>query len=108
MQVNDNPIDVIHLQDSQSLSLFEEIYYCENIDICLMKYICGGVSLVFVILYGIALTRIRKYREMLELDLKDRILLFLALGESVSILLYHILFSHPIFLFIIRIAKMLE
>jgi len=45
---------------------------------------------------------------MLELDLKDRILLFLALGESVLILLYHILFSHPIFLFIIRIAKMLE
>jgi hypothetical protein len=32
----------------------------------------------------------------------------LALAESALILLYHIFFSHLIFLFIIRLAKMLE
>ena len=40
--------------------------------------------------------------------MKDKILMSLALGESALILLYHILFNHLIFLFIIRVAKMLE
>jgi len=44
----------------------------------------------------------------IDLDLRDRILLNLALGESALIMIYHILFNHLIFLFIIRLAKMLE
>jgi hypothetical protein len=61
-----------------------------------------------VFVYGLAVVRVRSKRNTLDLDLKDKILLFLALAESVLILLYHILFNHLIFLFIIRVAKMLE
>jgi len=64
--------------------------------------------LIFVVLYGIALARIRRKEQVVHLDLKDRILLSLALGESILILLYHILFNHLILLFVIRLAKMLE
>lgn len=66
------------------------------------------MSLIFVIIYGLAVMRIRNRGKTLDLDLKDTLLLCLALGESVLILTYHILFDHLIFLFIIRVAKMLE
>lgn len=89
-------------------SILEEAFSCTSTEICLIKYICGGVSLIFVIIYFNALMRVRKRQDTLDLDLKDRILLKIALGESFLILIYHILFSHLIFLFIIRLAKMLE
>ena len=60
-------------------------------------------------MFSVAIKRMRKRQELsIDLDLRDRILLNLALGESVLIMIYHILFNHLIFLFIIRLAKMLE
>lgn len=60
-------------------------------------------------MFSVAIKRIRKRQDFsIDLDLRDRILLNLALGESVLIMIYHILFNHLIFLFIIRLAKMLE
>ena len=35
-------------------SILEEIYSCENTEVCLIKYICGGVSLVFLVMYVVA------------------------------------------------------
>lgn len=40
--------------------------------------------------------------------MKDHLLMSLALAESVLILIYHIFFNSLIFLFTIRVAKMLE
>lgn len=60
-------------------------------------------------MFSVAIKKIRKRQDFsIDLDLRDRILLNLALGESVLIMIYHILFNHLIFLFIIRLAKMLE
>ena len=60
-------------------------------------------------MFSVAIKRMRKRQELsIDLDLRDRILLNLALGESVLIMIYHILFNHLIFLFIIRLTKMLE
>jgi hypothetical protein len=60
-------------------------------------------------MFSVAIKKIRKRQDFsIDLDLRDRILLTLALGESVLIMIYHILFNHLIFLFIIRLAKMLE
>ena len=60
-------------------------------------------------MFSVAIKRIRKRQDFsIDLDLRDRILLNLALGESVLIMIYHILFNHLIFFFIIRLAKMLE
>ena len=50
----------------------------------------------------------KRQESSIDLDLRDQILLYLAFGESALILVYHILFNHLIFLFIIRLAKMLE
>ena len=88
-------------------TLIEEMYKCENLEECLIKYVIGGVSLIFVVLYALAIFRIRR-KKTLDLDVKDQILLSIALIESVFILLYHILIEHNIFLFVIRVAKMLE
>lgn len=50
----------------------------------------------------------RKRSETFDLDLKDRLLLQLALAECSLTLIYHIFFNHLIFLFVIRLAKMIE
>ena len=88
-------------------SIWFAISYCQDLDVCLIKYICGSVSLIFVILYGIAVERMRR-KKTLDFDIKDKILLCIALTESSLILLYHIFYYELIFLFILRIAKMNE
>ncbi len=40
--------------------------------------------------------------------MRDKILLSIALSESIFILLYHIFFVHYIFLYVIRVIKVLE
>ena len=51
--------DPVELENPwQSPSIFQEVYTCENLELCMIKYICGGVSLIFVIVYGIAVSRI--------------------------------------------------
>jgi hypothetical protein len=92
----------------QSTSLLSELYTCKTVELCLIKYICGVTSLIFVVIFSVALKRIRRRQDIFELDFKDRLLLYVGLGESALVLLYHILFNHLIFLFIIRLAKMLE
>ena len=88
-------------------SFLASVYSCASTEICLIKYVCGGVSLVFVILFAIAVIRVKR-KKTLDLDLKDQILLSLAFSETILILVYHIFYTHLILLFLIRTAKMLE
>jgi hypothetical protein len=67
----------------------------------------GIVSLLFVILYGQAVVRMRR-KKTLDFDFKDRILLWVALIESCWALIFHILFTHNVLLFILILSKMLE
>jgi hypothetical protein len=91
----------------EEIGFVESIYYCESTEKCMIKYTCGGLSLVFMILYAIAVNRMRR-KKTLEIDVKDQILLCLALSEAVIILVYHIFMTHLIFLFLLRVGKMLE
>ena len=89
-------------------SFWEDLYECSCFYECLLKYVCGGISLVFVVLYAIALIRIQQKKASLELDIRDKILLSIVLGESIFILLYHIFFVHYILLYVMRVIKILE
>lgn len=100
--------DIVELSNPENISFIEELYSCETMELCLIKYICGIVSLALVILYSTAVYRIQKRKKTFPLDLRDHLLLSLALAESALTLIYHILFDHLIFLFIIRVAKILE
>lgn len=80
---------------------------CTNLYDCLTKYVIGGISLIFVVLYGHACIRINRKRTV-DLDVRDKMLLSIALTESIFALLYHIFFEQYILLFIIRVIKMLE
>jgi len=35
----------------QSTSLLSELYTCKTVELCLIKYICGVTSLIFVIMF---------------------------------------------------------
>jgi hypothetical protein len=61
-----------------------------------------------VILLSRGLWRVNRHKETFPLDLRDRLLLYMALTESVLTVVYHILFNHLIFLFVLRVAKTLE
>ena len=89
-------------------TFWEDLYECSCLYECLLKYVCGGISLIFVILYLIALIRIQQKKASLEFDVRDKILLSIVLGESFFILLYHIFFVHYILLFVMRVIKILE
>jgi hypothetical protein len=69
--------------------------------------VIGGFSLIFVALYSQAIRRIKR-KNSVDLDVRDKLLLSIALTESIFALLYHIFFEQYILLFIIRIVKMLE
>ena len=90
------------------MSFIDELYTCKNLELCIIKYTCGLTSLLLLIAYSIAVRRIRLKQKSLDLDIQDRLLINLGLGECLLVLLYHIMFNHLIFLFIIRVAKMLE
>jgi len=92
---------------SQYESFWEDIYMCQNRYDCLNKYVIGGVSLIFVFLYSQALKRIKR-KNSVDLDVRDKLLLSIALTESIFALLYHIFFEQYILLFMIRIIKILE
>ncbi|CDW74644.1 UNKNOWN [Stylonychia lemnae] len=88
-------------------TFWEDVYMCQNVYDCLNKYVIGGISLIFVALYSQAIKRIKK-KNSVDLDVRDKLLLSIALTESIFALLYHIFFEQYILLFIIRIVKMLE
>lgn len=82
-------------------------FWCDSVDVCVIKGIVTFVTFIFVILYLIAVWRVKKQKR-LDLDVKDKILLYITLGESVFILFRFIFYDEFIFLFVVRIAKMLE
>jgi hypothetical protein len=76
---------------------------------CLLKYGCGGMAFVFMILYSIAIHRINsKQKKGIFLDTRDKLLLSIALTESVSILVCFMLYVHCIFPFVLRMVTILE
>jgi hypothetical protein len=88
------------------LSILSEIYECDCLYDCLFKYLCGIVSIFFIIVYGIAAIKVRTNKNF-SLDKEDRLLLSLALGQTIAILLYHVFYEHYVFLFIYRISTIL-
>lgn len=59
-------------------SFFKDLYYCNCIYDCSMKYLCGVIALFFVVLYGVAVFHIRKNRSF-QVDLRDKLLISTAL-----------------------------
>jgi hypothetical protein len=54
--------NIIELENpaENSSSILAELYTCKNFELCLIKYICGITSIIFVIAYSIAIKRVRK------------------------------------------------
>ena len=59
-------------------SFFKDLYYCPCLYECLNKYVTGVISLLFVILFGVAIYNIRRNRSM-QVDVRDKLLLTIAL-----------------------------
>jgi hypothetical protein len=60
-------------------TFLESLYVCSCEYECLFKYGCAVVALLFVVVYGTALIRIKKNRT-LYLDIRDKLLLSMALA----------------------------
>lgn len=74
---------------------------------CYLKYSCIVFSLLFVVIFGAAVFRIKRNKTV-YLDIRDKLLLRIALAQSVIVLLAHIFFTHYYLLFIQRIVTMLQ
>lgn len=75
--------------------------------LCSLKYGVGAVSILFTILYSFAIWRVNR-RKAYELDVRDKILLSIALTESIFILLYYIFFNIYFLRFVMIIIKGIE
>lgn len=60
-------------------SILIEIYHCDCLYDCLFKYLCGIVSIFFIIVYGIAVYKVRTNKNF-TLDTEDKLLLSIAWG----------------------------
>lgn len=83
-----------------------DIYYCDCFYDCAFKYVCGAVSLFFIVVYALAVYRIIKRKDF-QLDIRDKLLLYITLSETLLIFLYYF-FSSNIMLFLFRIDTMLQ
>ena len=83
------------------------IYECSCLYTCMLKYSMGCGSILFVILYSVAIWRVNRHKSY-ELDVRDKILLSIALTESLFVLCYHIFFNIYFIRFVMRIVKALE
>ena len=60
-------------------ALWVEIYGCDCLYDCLFKYLCGTISLFFIVVYGIVVIKIRTNKNF-TLDSEDKLLLSIAWG----------------------------
>jgi hypothetical protein len=88
-------------------TFWEDLYMCDCFYSCFLKYLLGLASLLFVILFAQAVVRISR-KKTVQLDIRDKILLNIALFESIFAFFYHIFSEHYIILFVIRVIKVLE
>ena len=60
-------------------SMLKEIYYCDCLYDCLFKYLCGVVSIFFIVVYGLALIKLKTNKNF-QLDAEDKLLLSISFG----------------------------
>ncbi len=83
------------------------IYECGCIYLCSLKYCVGVISILFTVLYSFALWRVNR-RKSYELDVRDKILLSIALTQSIFILLYFLFFNMYFLRFVMRMVNAIE
>lgn len=90
-------------------NFWQNMYMCSCYYDCLLKYVCGVVAFIFMVMYSTAVHRINsKQKRGTFLDTRDKLLLSTALAEAAAVVSFHIFYVHCILHFYLRVVTIIQ